>query len=124
MHNNGFVVRKLGDFGKVEKYDWWPPSHEDDLPLLQDQAFLHPVLDERRYVVSCLRYSDLLSYSYFSRDSQLRRLLDRWSPLSLIPVFLKEFTRQVIRQVMPAFLLDLTNAGVFQRFLRRLTHAN
>ena len=128
MQNNGFVVRKLGDFGKVEKYDWWPPSHEDDLPLLEDQAFLHPVLDERRYVASCIQQSNLRSY--FSPGSQLRRLLDRRSPLSLIPAFLMEFIRRVIRQVMPAFFLDFTrqlrarNAGVFQRFLRRLTHAN
>jgi hypothetical protein len=127
MHNNGFVVRELGDFGKVEKYYWWPPSLEDDLPLLQDQAFLHPVLDERKYVVSCLRYSDLLSFGWFSRDSQLRRLLERSSSVSLIPVFLKEFTRQAIRQVIPTFLLDwiprARNAVSFQRLLRRL-HAS
>ena len=95
MLNNGFVVRKLGDFGKVEKFDWWPPNHEDDLPSLQDQAFLHPVLDERRYVASCLKWSDLRSYFY--PDGELRRLLDRSSPLSSIPALLMEFIRRLPR---------------------------
>jgi hypothetical protein len=126
MQNNGFVVRELGDFGKVDKYDWWPPSLEDDLPLLKEQAFLHPVLDERRYLASCMRYSNL--WSYLLPGSQIRRLLDRWSTLSLTPALLKELTRQVILQVSPAFLLDLIprarNAANFQRLLRRSPHAN
>jgi hypothetical protein len=92
MQNNEFVVRKLGDFGKVEKYDWWPPILENDLSLLQDQAFLHPVLDEQRYVTSCVRQSRLRSY--FSPDSELRQLLNRVSPLSAIPALLKEFIRR------------------------------
>ena len=74
MHNNGFVMSKLADYGKVEKYNWWPPHHEKDLPLLQDQEFLHPVLDERKYVTSCLRYARL--HSYFFPNGQLRRLLE------------------------------------------------
>ena len=95
MQNNGFVVRKLGEFGKVDKYDWWPPTHEKDLPSLQDQAFLHPVLDERKYVASCLQWSDLRSYFY--PDGELRRLLDRSSPLSSIPALLMEFIRRLPR---------------------------
>jgi hypothetical protein len=95
MQNNGFVVRKLGDFGKVEKYNWWPPNHEMDLPSLQDQDFLHPVLDERKYVASCLRYGSL--HSYFLRDGQLRRLLGRssFSLLSAMPAFLIEIIRRI-----------------------------
>ena len=128
MHNNGFVARELAAFGKTDKYNWWPPTHEDDLPSLQDHGFMHPVLDERRYVVSCFRYSNLINFNYFSRDSQLRRLLGRRSPISLLPVFLKEFTRQVVRQFMPTFVLGLIprtrNAGSFQQLLRRLPPAN
>ena len=82
MQNNGFLVRKLGDFGKVERYNWWPPTHERDLPLLQDQDFLHPVLDERKYVASCLQYGSL--HSYFLPNGQLRRLLDRSSTSTLL----------------------------------------
>jgi hypothetical protein len=95
MQNNGFVVRKLGDFGKVEKYNWWPPNHESDLPLLQNQDFLHPVLDDQNYFVSCLRRAHL--QSYFSRDGQLRRLLERYSPLSVMPAFLIEIMRRLWR---------------------------
>jgi hypothetical protein len=95
MQNNGFVVRKLGDFGKVEKYNWWPPSHETDLPSLQGQDFVHPVLDERKYVVSCLRHARL--QSYFLRDGQLRRLLRRSSSsrLSTMSAFLIEIIRRI-----------------------------
>jgi hypothetical protein len=97
MQNNGFVVRKLGDFGSVEKYNWWPPNHENDLPSLQDQAFLHPVLDERKYVASCVRHGRLRSY--FPRDGQLRRLLERSSPLSVMPEFFMECIRRLRRRL-------------------------
>lgn len=107
MHNNGFVVRKLGDFGKVDRYDWWPPSHENDLPLLQEQGFLHPVLDERRYVPSCMRHSVL--WGYFWPNTQLRRLLSRSSQFSSLPAFLAELderVRQQVRRASPPFLLE------------------
>jgi hypothetical protein len=93
MKNNGFVARELGEFGRADKYNWWPPIHEEDLPSLQDQAFLHPVLDERKYVASCVRYGRLRSY--FFRDSQLRRLLER-SPLRYtLPSLMNEFIRRL-----------------------------
>ena len=69
MLNNGFVVRELKNFGTVDRFDWWPPSHEDDLPLLHEQAFLHPVLDQDRYVASCMQHSAL--WDYFQSGSQL-----------------------------------------------------
>lgn len=94
MLNNGFVVRQLGDFGRVEKYDWWPPTRESDLASLQDQAFLHPVLDEQKYIVSCVRYGRL--QSYFWRDGQLRRLLERNSLSAIIPALLREFKRRLM----------------------------
>jgi hypothetical protein len=125
MFNNGFIVRTLADFGKVDRYNWWPPTLEDDVPLLPDHAFLHPVLDERKYVISCLRFSDLLSYKCLARNSQLRRLLNRWTLLSLAPIFFKEFVRQAVRKLMPTFLLDAIpstrNAGNFRRLLRQPT---
>src|SRR5262249_53985082 len=98
--NNGFVVSKLGDFGNIEKYDWWPPTHEDDLLSLQDQAFLHPVLDQRKYVSSCVRHARL--QSYFSREGQLRRLLERNSLLSVMPAFLMEVQRRLRRRAFGA----------------------
>lgn len=126
MQNNDFVVRTLGDFGKVDRYSWWPPTHERDLPLHEDQAFLHPVLDERRYVASCVRESNLISY--FSPGSELRKMLRRASS-SALPAVLDELTRRTVRQVTPTPLLQSVrrfrarNAGAFRRFLRRMTPA-
>jgi hypothetical protein len=98
MLNNGFVVSKLGDYGKAERYNWWPPNHEQDLPLLQDQHFLHPILDERKYVASCLRYARLQSYLF--PNGQLRQLLDRSSssPFSMVPAFASEIMHRVRRR--------------------------
>jgi hypothetical protein len=95
MKNNDFIVRSLADFGKVEKYNWWPPTHERDLPLLQNQGFLHPVLNEPKYTASCLRFGSLRSY--FLPNGQLRRLLSRStrSQLALLPAFLSEVIRRV-----------------------------
>jgi hypothetical protein len=89
MLNNGFVVRHLGEFGKAAAYNWWPPHHENDLPSLRDQGFVHPVLDERRYVRSCLWRCGLRSF--FSPGGQLRRLLKRSSEFSSKPTLINEF---------------------------------
>ena len=104
MKNNDFGVRKLSDFGTVENYNWWPPNHEKDLPVLQGQDFLHPVLDERKYVASCLRFA-LPLRSYFFRDSQLRRLLQRSSPLSAVPAFLIEVVRRIRRSALSRLIV-------------------
>lgn len=103
MRNNGFVVRSLGDFGKVENYDWWPPNHEKDLALLQGQDFLHPVLDESKYVPSCLRHGSLRSY--FWPHGQLRRLLGRSSKsqFSAMQAFLTEAIRRVRERALASF---------------------
>jgi hypothetical protein len=95
MKNNGFVVRSLADFGKDEKYNWWPPTHERDLPSLQNQDFLHPVLDESKYLASCLRFSRLRTY--FSCNSQLRRLLARStrSQLYIVSTLASEAIRRI-----------------------------
>jgi hypothetical protein len=128
MLNNGFVVRTLGDFGKVERYDWWPPTHEDDLPKFVDQAFLHPVLDERRYVASCVQQSN--PWSYLSSDSRLRRLLGDRPPLSVAPLLLKEIFSRFVRWAAPAHLLTSIrafrgkNVETLQRLIHRVLHAN
>jgi hypothetical protein len=92
MLNNGFVARQLGDFGKVEKYNWWPPTREKDLPSSQDQGFLHPVLDEQKYQASLLKYGRL--QSYVSRDAWLRRALERSMPSFMIEI-MRRFWRRL-----------------------------
>ncbi len=44
----------LADFGDVSHYDWFPPTMEEDLRPGDSDAFLHPVLDRRRYLASML----------------------------------------------------------------------
>jgi hypothetical protein len=50
----GFKWVSLAEFGDVSSYDWFPPTMEDDLHQSQGDAFLHPVLDRRRYIMSML----------------------------------------------------------------------
>ena len=50
----GFKWSSLADFGDVDRCDWFPPTLEEDLTRAPGDAFLHPVLDRRRYVASML----------------------------------------------------------------------
>jgi hypothetical protein len=50
----GMTWLSLADFGDVSHCDWFPPTMEEDLQTADGDAFLHPVLDRRRYVSSML----------------------------------------------------------------------
>jgi hypothetical protein len=50
----GMTWLPLQDFGDVTRYVWFPPKLEEDLPSGSGNAFLHPVLDRRRYISSML----------------------------------------------------------------------
>jgi hypothetical protein len=50
----GMTWLSLADFGDVSHCDWFPPTMEEDLRTADRDAFLHPVLDRRRYVSSML----------------------------------------------------------------------
>jgi hypothetical protein len=51
----GFKARDLADFGKLTRYDWWPPIHERELKHCSGEVFVHPVLSGRRYVKSLFK---------------------------------------------------------------------
>jgi hypothetical protein len=53
----GFRLGELCDFGKLTRYDWWPPIHERELARCIDEVFVHPVLSGRRYVKSLFKSS-------------------------------------------------------------------
>lgn len=53
----GFKTRELADFGKLTRYDWWPPIHERELKRCADEVFVHPVLSGRRYLKSLFKSS-------------------------------------------------------------------
>jgi hypothetical protein len=50
----GMTWLSLANFGDVARYDWFPPTLEEDLVVAKGDAFLHPVLDRRRYIASML----------------------------------------------------------------------
>lgn len=52
---HGFKIRALASFGQLSRYDWWPPTHESELPELAAQAFIHPVLVGQRYIESLFK---------------------------------------------------------------------
>ena len=49
LEHAGFAIRSLSSFGRLTKFDWWPPYHESEVPDLPDELFIHPVLIGRRY---------------------------------------------------------------------------
>jgi hypothetical protein len=63
----------LAEFGDVSRYDWFPPTLEEDLTPSYGDTFLHPVLDRRRYVASILHNRGSLA------PGELERSLARFS---------------------------------------------
>jgi hypothetical protein len=55
LATSGFRLGELSAFGKLTRYDWWPPIHERELPRCADEVFVHPVLIGRRYVKSLFK---------------------------------------------------------------------
>ena len=62
----------LADFGDVSHFDWFPPMLEEDLKEVRGDAFLHPVLDRRRYASSLLHHKGCL------KPGELFRALSRF----------------------------------------------
>lgn len=72
----GFSIRSLSAFGRLTKFDWWPPYHESELPDLPGELFIHPVLIGRRYWRSFFKTS--LKWALIKMVKQLPpRLLRR-----------------------------------------------
>ena len=93
-------VRELSDYGDVLAYDWWPPYAERELPRVAGHAFVHPVLDEQRFVSSLLKY-------------QPAKLGDLLSPRSWIG--------RRLRALGPAGYLRAIRSPVYRRWLRVLS---
>ena len=51
----GLKLSELSDYGDVVAYDWWPPFCEKDLKGLSGNSFIHPVLDNSRYIASLFK---------------------------------------------------------------------
>lgn len=77
------VVRELSDYGDVGAYDWWPPFLESDLPRLRQHAFVHPVLNQDRYVPSLFKMPLSLRTLLYPA-SWLHRKLRRLGPVGYV----------------------------------------
>ncbi len=64
-HRQGLAVHQLTEFGDVERYRWWPPYLEEELPNFEKNSFVHPILDASKFVPSL-----------FKMDLGLRALLN------------------------------------------------
>ena len=70
----GMTWLSLADFGDVSHCDWFPPMIEEDLKPGDRKAFLHPVLDRRRYVASLVHNRGSLPRGELARTlSRFRR---------------------------------------------------
>jgi hypothetical protein len=85
----GFRLGELCDFGKLTRYDWWPPIHERELPHCADEVVVHPVLTGRRYFKSLFKsnfrsgliVSAKLLFRLLTRPVRRSRSLRPLSPL-------------------------------------------
>jgi hypothetical protein len=68
----GMTWLSLAEFGDVSQCDWFPPTMEEDLAPSDHDAFLHPVLDRRRYISSILHHRGSLA------PGELERALARF----------------------------------------------
>jgi hypothetical protein len=94
----GLNTRELSDYGDVDAYDWWPPYVETDLPRLQRFAFVHPVLDEKRYVPSLFKRPMLLG-TLLSPRSWFGRKLRRLGPAGYLRALRTPEYRQMLREL-------------------------
>ncbi len=78
----GFRLRDLSAYGDTSDYDHWPPYREDDLASLPGNAFMHPVLDDARYVTSLLKHGPM---KYFKPGDVVGRKLRRMPARKYVP---------------------------------------
>jgi hypothetical protein len=50
LRRGGFRVGNLADFGNVDKFGWWPVYNENDIIPFMPEGFIHPVMDEQRFL--------------------------------------------------------------------------
>ncbi len=77
-----FKLRDFSTYGDTSEYDHWPPYREDDLACLPGEAFMHPVLDDTRYVASLLKHGPL---KYFKPGNVVGQKLRRMPAHKYVP---------------------------------------
>jgi hypothetical protein len=95
----GLRMRELSDYGDVSGYDWWPPYVETDLPRLKTLPFVHPVLDEKRYVPSLFK-RPLSVGTLLSPRSWFGHKLRRLGPAGYARTLLSDPYQTVLRKAL------------------------
>ncbi len=98
LARGGFVSRELSTYGTTDAYDHWPPFLEADAPGLAGKDFVHPVLDEPRYIGSLQKYHIGLS-GYLNPASQFHRKLRRLSASRYLRVLASSFLGKARRNL-------------------------
>jgi hypothetical protein len=83
----------LAEFGDVSQYDWFPPTMEEDLRSSDGDAFLHPVLDRRRYIASVLHNRGSLP------PGELDRALSRFNRAEYAKLIWPGIRQRAIRRI-------------------------
>ncbi len=89
----GYAAAPLSMLGDDGAYDWFPPVLEQDLDALDAGVFVHPVLDEPRYLKSVLTNGGHWR-DYFDASSALHRRLSRLPRESYAPLLLRASWRR------------------------------
>ena len=90
-HLAGFRSGTLSEFGSTAQYDWSPPTLESDASTASD--FVHPMLDETRFIASCLKFTTDLT-TFFDAESDLAQRLARCDPRVVHSLVLGELRRR------------------------------
>jgi hypothetical protein len=101
----GFRLAELSEFGDTGAYDHWPPYLEDDLVQLSNHCFIHPVLDQPRYIGSMLKYRVGVS-GYLRPDSLFHRKLRRLPIAVYLRALATSFAAKVVRVLHNAIRAD------------------
>ena len=95
----GLNVAELSRYGDIDAYDWWPPYVESDLERLQQNAFVHPVLDPARYVPSLFKKPEGVRLMLLP-TSWLHRKLQRLGPVGYVRSLVGRRFRAELRAVL------------------------
>ena len=90
----GLKAASIADYGKADAFDWWPPSFELDVTATPPDRFLHPVLDEARYIKS-LAHHWPNTLSLLRPNSELIKRLQRFPAQTYWPVLVRELNERV-----------------------------
>ena len=118
----GFTARELSDFGSTRAYDHWPPFLEADAPRLAREDFVHPVLDEPRFVASMHKYHIGLA-GYLNPASQFHRKLRRLPAARYVRVLAGSFAGKAARNLKAGkeFFFEKKNQKTFAPTLQKRT---